>query len=389
MITISYYSSIIFICWLSLGVLCILVSENNRLSRKEKTLFYITYAIVSLASLMEWLGIQFNGNTEIPPWLFRAVKCADYILTPAAGAALILNIKTDSIWGKLATGLLGINLLFQVISAFTGWMLVIDEGNHYSHGSLYPVYMTLYTILIVFIAIEFITYGKRFRKQNKLSLYAILTLVFICIMVQELLGSEYRTAYLGLTLGMILMFIYITEFSQLSSDDTIQEQQIAITTDALTGVSSRYAFVAATKALDEKESLPLDLTIFSIDINGLKAVNDTLGHAAGDELICGAADCISSAFEKSGTCYRTGGDEFIVISQMKKEQALEAMEKLKQNAAGWHGELVGELYLASGVVRAEDHPELSAEKLVIKADMAMYDEKDAFYRKANSASAKL
>lgn len=385
MILISYYTSIILICWLSLIVLCILVSKNNRLSRKEKTLFYITYAIVALASLMEWLGMQFNGDMSIPTWLFRLVKCADYILTPAAGAALILNLKTDSIWGKLVTGILGVNLLFQIISAFTGWMLVIDEQNHYSHGPLYPVYMSLYIILIIFIAIEFITYAKKFRKQNRLSLYAIITLVLICILLQELLGSEYRTAYIGLTLGMIMMFIYITEFSQLSSDDTIQEQQIAITTDALTGVSSRYAFVAATKVLDEKEKLPHDLTIFSIDINGLKNVNDTLGHAAGDELICGAANCISSAFEKNGTCYRTGGDEFIVITQMDSKQALEAMDKLKQNAANWHGKLVKELYLATGIARAEDHPELSAEKLMIKADMAMYDEKDAFYRKAKIA----
>ena len=120
-------------------MLCILVSENNRLSRKEKTLFYITYAIVALASLMEWLGMQFNGDMSIPVWLFRLVKCADYILTPAAGAALIVNLKTGSICEKLVNGMLGVNLLFQIVSAFTGWMLVIDEQKHYSHGPLYPV----------------------------------------------------------------------------------------------------------------------------------------------------------------------------------------------------------------------------------------------------------
>ena len=62
------------------------------------------------------------------------------------------------------------------------------------------------------------------------------------------------------------------------------------------------------------------------------------------------------------------------------------MDKLKQNAANWHGKLVKELYLAIGIARAEDHPELSAEKLMIKADMAMYNEKDAFYRRAKIAS---
>ena len=388
MIIIGYYTSIIIICWISLIVLSILVTENNRLSGKEKALLYSTYAIVAIAALMEWLGIQFNGNPSIPAWLFRLVKCFDYILTPAAGAALVVNLKTGSIWGKFINGLLGVNLLFQVVSVFTGWMLTIDENNHYSHGPLYPVYMGLYTLLIVFIAIEYITYGKKFRKQNWLSLYAILTLVFTCILIQELLGGEFRTAYIGLTLGVIMMFIYTTEFSQLSSDETIQEQQIAITTDVLTGVLSRYAFVAALNELDSKESLPSDLTIYSIDINGLKGVNDTLGHAAGDELICGAADCISKTFEKSGTCYRTGGDEFIVISRLKKDQALKELAKLKQNADNWHGKLVDKLYLATGVARTEDHPDLSVEKLMIKADMAMYDEKDAFYRKAKIASAR-
>lgn len=387
MIIIGYYTSIIIICWISLIVLSILVTENNRLSGKEKALLYSTYAIVAIAALMEWLGIQFNGDPSIPAWLFRLVKCCDYILTPAAGAALVINLKTGSIWGKIITGLLGVNLLFQVVSVFTGWMLTIDENNHYYHGPLYPVYMGLYTLLIVFIAIEYITYGKKFRKQNRLSLYAILTMVFICILIQELLGSEFRTAYIGLTLGVIMMFIYTTEFSQLSSDDTIQEQQIAITTDVLTGVLNRYAFVAALNELDSKKSLPSDLTIYSIDINGLKVVNDTLGHAAGDELICGAANCISKTFEKSGTCYRTGGDEFIVISRLKKNQALEELAKLKQNADKWHGELVDKLSLATGVARTEDHPDLSVEKLMIKADMAMYDEKDAFYRKAKMASA--
>ena len=388
MIIIGYYTSIIIICWLSLIVLSILVTENNRLSGKEKALLYSTYAIVAIAALMEWLGIQFNGDPSIPTWLFRLVKCFDYILTPAAGAALVVNLKTGSIWGKFISGLLGVNLLFQVVSVFTGWMLTIDENNHYSHGPLYPVYMGLYTLLIIFIAIEYITYGKKFRKQNWLSLYAILTMVFICILIQELLGGEFRTAYIGLTLGVIMMFIYTTEFSQLSSDETIQEQQIAITTDVLTGVLSRYAFVAALNELDSKESLPSDLTIYSIDINGLKGINDTLGHAAGDELICGAADCISKTFEKSGTCYRTGGDEFIVISRLKKDQALEELAKLKQNADNWHGKLVDKLSLATGIARTEDHPDLSVEKLMIKADMAMYDEKDAFYRKAKTASAR-
>ena len=98
---ISYYTSIIIISWLSLVVLSILVWENNRLTRKEKTLFYLTYALVALAALMEWMGILFNGDTAIPTWLLRTVKCADYILTPIAGAALMTNISRQCADGHL------------------------------------------------------------------------------------------------------------------------------------------------------------------------------------------------------------------------------------------------------------------------------------------------
>ena len=51
----------------------------------------------------------------------------------------------------------------------------------------------------------------------------------------------------------------------------------------------------------------------AVDINGLKEVNDTFGHEAGDQLIIGAANCIERAFGDYGKVFRTGGDEFIVL----------------------------------------------------------------------------
>ena len=381
----NYYTSIIFLCCFALVILSVLVWENNRLTKKQKSLFYITYAIVALASLMEWTGLRFSGDMSIPIWMLRTVKCADYILTPIAGAALIINIKNDSIWKKIIKIVLIINTVFQIVSAFTGWMLNVDEKHYYSHGPLYPCYMVIYSIVIVIIAIEFITYGKKFPKHNKLSLYGILSLAFICIMIQEILGSEYRTAYFGLTLGMIMMFIHISEFSQLRTDEKIEQQKVAINTDSLTGVSNRYAYDEALNRFDSEESLPDNFVIFSVDINGLKTVNDILGHAAGDELIRGAADCIRNTFEPNGVCFRTGGDEFIVFSEMDKKHAQKTISELLQNAAKWRGEKVGELHLAAGFACASDYPELTGEKLVIEADTAMYKDKAVYYHNNNIA----
>ncbi len=376
----DYYTSVIILCWLSLAVLCILVWENDRFGAKEKKQFYITYALVACAALAEWLGTRLNGNASVPGWAVVAVKCADYILTPAAGAAFVMHLKGFSIWKKLMCWILGFNTVFQIISAFTGWMVTLDAQNRYSHGPLYSAYIVIYVVIIILIITEFVTFGRNFRKQNRASLFAVMLTVAVSILMQEGLGSSHRTAYLGLTLGMAMLYIHIVAFSQLTSDDTIQEQKVVITTDAMTGAASRYAYIEALAAYDAMGTLPDDLTVFSIDVNGLKTVNDSIGHEAGDELICGASDCIRKAFASSGTCYRTGGDEFIVLARMDAPQAQDALAVLKETAAAWHGSFVDSVHLAAGFACAADHPGLQAEKLVAVADKAMYADKSAYYR---------
>ena len=55
------------------------------------------------------------------------------------------------------------------------------------------------------------------------------------------------------------------------------------------------------------------LGVASIDLNGLKRINDQMGHHVGDQAIYTAARCIQIAFDRAGDCYRIGGDEFAVI----------------------------------------------------------------------------
>ncbi len=68
-----YYTSILILVWLSLTILGILVYENGRFSKEKKIIMYLTYLIVALAALAEWLGLKLNGNPNISPWLIRVV----------------------------------------------------------------------------------------------------------------------------------------------------------------------------------------------------------------------------------------------------------------------------------------------------------------------------
>ena len=142
------------------------------------------------------------------------VKCMDYILTPMAGGALILQMHLKNRWNSVMMGLLALNTVLQLISsAIGGWMAAIDARNHYTHGPLYPPYMGLCLAIILIVIAQFIIYGRSFRRQNRASLYATMLLIVIGIAIQEL--SDARTSYTALTIGAALLFIHYTEFVSL------------------------------------------------------------------------------------------------------------------------------------------------------------------------------
>lgn len=213
-----------------------------------------------------------------------------------------------------------------------------------------------------------------------MSLYAIMLLVAAGFLIQEVFPGAYRTAYIAMTLGAALLYIHYTEFAQAMADEYILQQQLQLNTDALTGLYSRNAYSRTLKSLDSAKKLPEAFAAFSIDVNGLKTVNDNLGHEAGDELIRGAAWCVRAVFGDAGRCFRTGGDEFVVLAEMSEKQAKDVLARLKKETEDWHGKAVNELHLAAGFALASDHPGLCAEKLVNEADMAMYAAKTAYYQ---------
>ena len=89
-------------------------------------------------------------------------------------------------------------------------------------------------------------------------------------------------------------------------------------TDSLTGIRNKHAYIEAESALNRRimEKDIEKLAIVVCDVNGLKMVNDTQGHAAGDKLIKDASSMICEYFSR-GAVFRIGGDEFAVILQDK------------------------------------------------------------------------
>ena len=375
-ITMSYYTSVIIMILLALGVFSILILENDRIAKQKKKMFLMTNVLIVLAALAECAGVHMGGKEYIPRGCLAAI---DYTLTPMTGGALITLMQRPHKKNRIIWKILIFNGIFQVIAAFRGWMIRIDDQNRYTHGPFYPVYMILYSMIIISIAIKMVSYGKSFRKQNRKSLYATILFIFVGIGIQEIMGQEYRVAYLALSFGIIFMFIHYSEYAQLRLDDRLMEQQEKILNDPLTGVLSRFAYKDTIKEYRQKR--PEDLVVFLIDINGLKLVNDSIGHEAGDELICGAARCIEESVGLKGQTFRIGGDEFVVLNHMNKEQMNRALINLRNKTKSWSGEKVKELSVSVGYVLAKDYEGFAVEELVREADKVMYQQKKAFYAK--------
>lgn len=94
--------------------------------------------------------------------------------------------------------------------------------------------------------------------------------------------------------------------------------------DTMTQMSNRAAFNETMEEIPRRENGASSLAFVVLDLNRLKAVNDTLGHTAGDEVLRRSAECIRNAFEHLGQCYRIGGDEFAILIKDKNEAEIKA-----------------------------------------------------------------
>ncbi len=154
-----------------------------------------------------------------------------------------------------------------------------------------------------------------------------------------------------------------------------RELESLANTDPLTGLSNlRHLQVQLGQALALTKRYERPFALLVIDVDGLKRVNDSLGHAAGDRVLVKVALAIRRSIRTVDTPARIGGDEFCVLApdgtaesaQILAERLAEAVTVETAGAAGDEG--VG---VSIGVVGCPEHGD-TAEMLLESADQAMY-----------------
>lgn len=106
-------------------------------------------------------------------------------------------------------------------------------------------------------------------------------------------------------------------------------------TDALSGVMNRRAFLEALAyRLEQVEGTAQPAVVALIDVDHFKQVNDTYGHAAGDEVIRAIAAVLEHGVRRSDLVGRLGGDEFALWLEVSAPQARQLLERLRSRVAG-------------------------------------------------------
>ena len=209
---------------------------------------------------------------------------------------------------------------------------------------------------------------------------------WICLSVTNITSVLHRlamplilTIFVSILVVAILLFIMIGSFRKealaAKMSKIAAEQSEMAHVDQMTGLKNRRAYSEMLERYSE--TVPEGCKVVVFDLNGLKEMNDTRGHEAGDELIRAAAECIRTSFSGVDDIFRIGGDEFCLVTTMSSSQVAECLKKLDQVSSSWTGSHVNGVSISSGIGTDREHAHI--ENIFREADKNMYKQKQDYY----------
>ena len=209
--------------------------------------------------------------------------------------------------------------------------------------------------------------------QGRKDLFFILFLVFgvlLDFLIYYIRKNSSNLIFTMLSFLIYTVIVFIRNFADINR---------RAKTDAQTGFFNRSRW---NQLMDEGTFGMEPIGIIMFDLNRLKHINDTMGHAVGDKVILSFSNILRNSIPHSNTICRWGGDEFTVMvtdaSAEKIEAYLADIRKAAEtyNASGEKPEI----YYAAGYALSTQFPGVSRRELMQKADEQMYLDKKLWYR---------
>ena len=325
------------------------------MEKKRVVRLHVINALIFVLSIIVFIEFSIAKNPDYRH--IRAFLTAiRYSATPLLLAMIIFALVKKQNWFIFIPAL--ILTILNFVSIPTGIIFLIDETNTLVRtpvsGYLPYIASGLYGAVLIYLLI--IRSNKRFIE--------IISIVFMALSISSglilpfILGSDYSSMFC-VTMAISLFAYYELTVLQLTKKDSLTE------------LLNRHAYYSDLKSYDDEIT-----AVISIDMNGLKRINDNYGHAAGDEALTTLALCFSRSLKRRQYGYRVGGDEFMIICRKNSEEEVVALvDRIRK--------YVGETkYSCSVGYSYRSNKEKTVDDLVKESDVMMYQEKSLYYQQS-------
>lgn len=278
-------------------------------------------------------------------------------------------------------------MFLKIVTIASIVFVVVTSVLHLMNIALMMHFLTVFHVFVCFLAVYTLGTGLVYNKKMGLSerIFALGIVIFFVVGMLDvtrfqlqhlfLFSSDFMSmtwtpwgALLFILCLIVAYIVYAFEaIAAKAEKDVLAELAYK---DVLTGLFNRTKCEQIFDVLDQEDG---NYAIISIDMNGLKVVNDSHGHTNGDRLICRFADVLRDSVAGIGTAVRMGGDEFVVII---RESHLAEMHIVKERmdvlAKQYSKDLPVELEASYGVALRNEFSEGKAKDVYRAADERMY-----------------
>ena len=358
-------------------------------------LFYIRSTGVTTQILCSSLTIVLGS------WILSSFDIADFVLTPATTTtvefcsmylmtpliyAIVFDLhrrKNNKLLIIMGLATLGFSLCFIILH-----FLNIVHINHFQ----FPYYFISSISMILLVIYDYMDIKSKTKNAYKtiimggITFLSLSLLSYVAAAIVRQFTDYMPTKALAIIIptgALLFVFMQLLNYFVFMTHSFAQKKEYAALTkiayvDNLTGLPNR---ASCDEKLAEFDKSADNFCLLSLDLNGLKEVNDNAGHPAGDRLLKSFADTLSSVMSDLGICHRIGGDEFLVLI---KETTSEEMDNRLKTLDDRLLELDKKDQdinhsVSYGYAFRDETEEKDTHTVFMLADQRMYDYKRAHY----------
>lgn len=374
-----YYSEILLVGICIAAVL--LRQSRNHTSRKETShiifnLMLGTYIVMCFFDLIVYVG----DGKQFPlgrPILYISNslsfmgQCSITYLWMLFFMIRLRKNRYKSLQSMIAHSIpIGLVFISLIINIWTGWFFSIDSNNVYSRGdfifAFWAVLALYYLGSLVTVIMSILHTSSSSRKKEYISYFSFF--------IPMLVGALFQAFFFGIATIQISGAI---SFLMLN----LELKDAQIIRDDLTGLNNRRALNNYKFSLAAHDT-EVNLTLFMMDVDNFKSINDTYGHLKGDEALKNVSRALKEALGNMPgnrmVIYRYAGDEFVVVGTNSNIEIINFAKRRITDQLKAFNKTGGEPYklsmsigVASGICKSD----VDFERILKEADEDMYQQK--------------